>query len=194
MTMDRIDEDQFVSCFGPGNCFSPRKQEAIEVIAAKKIYRDADGFPAIPTTCYLVALRGAGSSVPVGDKKISTAVRTNLFSIVKSIDVNGVNDPEMIRLILPEGTNPLSELPSEGGEKQNDPKSPWRMDVRQGRNKNVSGVAAYIRPRFNTWGFKLRMNIDLTSMDGLTIEHVYKLVRIASRYWSQSGRRAHPAP
>jgi hypothetical protein len=162
-----------------------REQKLLEEIAEEKIYRDTEGFPAYPYEGFFAALREAGRDIVVtrGRKGRNAAkitathwvLKTNLSSIQRKIVVDGHENPEMIRLVLPEGTDPTSKLPSDGGEKGNDPKSPWRVDMRQ------SGTSRIVRARFDAWGFRLRIVVDLAAMEGLTIEHIYKLVERAGR-------------
>jgi hypothetical protein len=184
LLMDMFEQHAMIAALQRRDRQPARVQEALEVLAAEKIYRDNDGYPVMPFTSWFAMLRDAGYKIQVGGKtnKITSAGKTNLPAILDGIEVDGVEDPEHIRLVFPEGTDPLSTLPCRGGERQNDPKSPWCIDVRQGRNNNNGGTATcIIRPRFDTWGFRMRMRVNLTGMESITLNHLYKLVEIAGR-------------
>lgn len=153
----------------------PRVDEALEVIAAEKIYRNAKGHPVVPVECLLACLREAGRTIKVGKEKISYAEKSAVYSIfteITSPDADGESD--LIPLIFPADADPLLTVPSHGGDKANDPRSPWRMDIRRGMMNNGGKKVAncLIRPRFNTWGFRLSVSVDLTAMESLTKEHI----------------------
>jgi hypothetical protein len=143
-------------------------------VANQKIYRDEEKYPSIPTRMFYAALREAGRQVKIGKReRLSTATRSKLDSVLVGIESNGLEEPEFIRLVLPEGTDPLCEFPKG----QNGQNSPWVLDVR-GKKSGPQ----LIRPRFDIWGFQLKMFIDLMGLtEKVSIDDIHKLVRLAGR-------------
>jgi hypothetical protein len=61
-----------------------------------------------------------------------------------------------------------------------DNESPWRVDVKRGVGN--TGIAnAIVRPCFEEWGFKVTIEVDYTSLDGLTTEHIQQLFERAGK-------------
>lgn len=115
------------------------KDRPFEEVANERIYRnDANqmGFPAINL---ISALKHAGRNIKNGKKGISTATTTTMFSFLEFPD----------EFIAFDGIDEKGEIP-------------WRVDKRRGVMKNgaASVAVAIIRPKFDKWGFTVKVNLN----------------------------------
>jgi hypothetical protein len=135
---------------------SATKAEGPKEEAARKVY-EHDGQPVIPAENLMACLIAAGCFVRLDAKRqLSTAKATLLPGILSLLDfVLPLSDPT---------TGQTSE---------------WEADVRQGRNPNGGEAVAICRPRFDTWGFTVRSEIDTTQIG----ENVIRSL------WDMAGKR-----
>lgn len=134
-------------------------ESPLDVMAAKKLYRDSDGTIGLPTECLFACLRGGGRKVKVGKGSISTAKTTELPSILTI-------EETFIKLVIPGG---------------GDPETSWKEDLRRGIMQNGANRVAVgiVRPKFEKWGFTVNVTVDYTGMEGLTETHIQRLFEIA---------------
>lgn len=122
-----------------GNRARVDKDRLPEDIAKDRIYRDNEGKMAIPMINLIGALKHAGRAVKHGKKAISTATTTTLFSFLEFPD----------EFIYFDGADENGEIS-------------WRPDKRRGVMKNGASQVAVciVRPRFDQWGFTIKVNLD----------------------------------
>lgn len=161
LLMDPASRDFVENVLIRGERAAPVRDMPLVDMASKKIYRGPDGKIGIPVECLLGCLRSAGRKIKVGKGAISTAKTTELFSFLTI-------EESFLPLLDPETMRPL---PEEGS---------WVEDTRRGMMHNAGKDTAVgiVRPKFERWAFKCTLNVDYSGMDGLTEDHVRKLVEI----------------
>jgi hypothetical protein len=114
------------------------KDRPISDVAAERIYRNLEGQMGFPAINLIGALKLAGRKIKNGKKGISTATTTELFSYFE----------------FPEEFITFDDLDDKGG-------IPWRTDKRRGvmRNGASSVAVGIIRPRFDNWGFTVKVGL-----------------------------------
>ncbi|MCE9586177.1 hypothetical protein K8R04_02565 [Candidatus Uhrbacteria bacterium] len=175
LLMDQFEQGEMVAALVHGQRNPADKESLLEARCPKKIYRDKDGNPALRADHLLACLRAAGRSIKIGKEgKISTASETKLFAF---LELELENEDLTIPLVFPEGLDARSQKPSEGAESKDnlDASSPWKVDVRRGVGEATGIANALVRPRFDKWGFSVRITVDYTAIEGLTETHVKQL-------------------
>lgn len=133
-----------------GTVKTPREE------AEKKVYTHG-GAPILPAENLMSCLIAAGSFVRLDAKRqMSTAKSTLLPGFMSLMD-------HTLALIDP----------------QTDKAAKWEADVRQGRNPNGGEAVAICRPRFDSWGFSCRIDIDTSEIGENAIRNL----------WDIAGRR-----
>ena len=128
------------------------KDRLIEDAAAERMYRDEKGQMGFPAINLISALKYAGRSVKNGKKAVSTATSTTLFSFLE----------------FPNEFIPFDGLDEKG-------EIPWKTDKRRGVMKNgASSVAVgIVRPRFNNWGFTVKVNLNEKLIREETVKELF---------------------
>lgn len=107
--------------------------------AAPKVYTDADGSPYIPTENLLSCLIAAGQFVRLdGKRQVSNAKSTSLPAFLSLEDKT-----------LPLFIHGADTVPA------------WEVDMRPGRNPNGGEAVCLVRPRFDSWAFRVTVSVDL---------------------------------
>lgn len=143
----------------------PKTDVPLEDLASKKLCLGPNGEFGIPTQYLFSALVEAGRQVIFEKKtKISTAkssMLANLLDIVPEL-VNEAGD----------GFIPFKE------QKGADGKLPWVVDMRRGVLAANQAAVAIIRPKFPTWSFDVKVNVNL---DAVAIEKIEDLFKVAGQ-------------
>lgn len=123
-------------------------------VAESRLYRDETGKLVIPTANLFAAIVEAGRKVKSGKSQISTATTTTVPSFLNIIGQN---------MVFTNGDG--------------DGKAPeWVVDKRRGCLPKDGTAVCLIRPRFEKWGFKVRIEVDETVVG---LDTVAKLLQIA---------------
>jgi len=122
--------------------------------AEGKLYLSREGKIGIPVVNMLSCMREAGRKIKVGGKEqISTAATTQMYGIlsIESDFLEFEGEPEAV------------------------------IDVRRGvmHNAGKDTTVGIVRPMFRDWSFTFKMTVDYLAMEGLTFEHIQKLLQIA---------------
>jgi len=135
MMMDKIDE----ASLRPGNGLPNRADDKDpRVIAERKIYRDDEGNPTVPTSNFLRCLIDAGKWFKIGRKQVTT------------------KDSSIVTACV--GIDPVPFLPLTF-------RDPWEVDTRPIRM--LTGIRLSDRPMFHDWSlaFTLTLEDDLMGMN-----------------------------
>jgi hypothetical protein len=109
--------------------------------ADAKVHRMPNGEPHIPVHMLMACLVGAGQFVRLdGKRQVSTAKSSVL--------------PGMLTI----QSSYLPLITAKGAV------AAWEVDVAQGRNPNGGEAVCIVRPRFDDWGFDLRLAVDQEQM------------------------------
>lgn len=135
---------------GVGQTLTPRQECEPKVHSHGKT-------PVIPAENLMSCLIGAGVFVRLdGKRQISTAKATLLPGMLNLLDLYA-------ELLDPKTNQPAI----------------WEADVRLGRNPNGGEAVAICRPRFDSWGFTVRCDIDTDEIGENTIRQL----------WDYAGKR-----
>lgn len=127
-----------------GQTRTPREEAESKVYTHGKV-------PVLPGENFMSCLIAAGAFCRLdGKRQISTAKSTLLPGLMSLLT-------PVISLVLPDN----SEAPAT-----------WEPDVRQGRNPNGGEAVAICRPRFDTWAFDFKIDIDTNDIGENTIREL----------------------
>jgi hypothetical protein len=134
-----------------GSTTTPRQD------ATPKVYVDKDGKPVWPGENLMSCLIAAGVFVRLDAKRqVSTGKGTLLPGLMSLLDF-------VLPLVDPDSDKPVT----------------WEPDVRKGTNPNGNEAVCIVRPRFDRWAFRCRIEIDDAEIGENTIRNL----------WDMAGKR-----
>jgi hypothetical protein len=169
LLMDRFDAELWGRRCHP----KPEHRSAAKTLVERcqnKIYRDAEGCPILKVEHLMACLRSAGNSFRAEYARGRAYTDIKLRSFLEI-------DSDEIRLQFASEIDPRSVLPNTAceGVDQFDPASPWKVDVRRGVGEATGIANVLVQPRFDKWGFTVRITVDYAAVEGLTETRVKQL-------------------
>jgi hypothetical protein len=131
---------------------------SLEEEAAKHVHYDADGRACIPKMMLLATLMNAGVFIRLDQKRQLSTKESSLL-------------PGL--LFLEDESYPLL-LPGDGDEATWG-YSPWRYEVRQGRNPNGGEAVCIVRPLFEVWAISFIATLDIDELPEDTFLRLFTL-------------------
>jgi hypothetical protein len=130
-----------------GHTSTPRQD------AEPKVYSTHDGKPMIPGENLMSCLIAGGVFVRLDAKRqVSTGKGTLLPGLMSMLDF-------VLPLVDPDTDKPVK----------------WEPDVRKGTNPNGNEAVCIVRPRFDRWAFRCRIEIDDSEIGENTIRNLWDL-------------------
>lgn len=131
------------------------KDRPRQEVAAEKIYRNGSRI-GIPAENLFACLVEAGRQVDLKARmKISTKESTQLPSFLEMEDLFLAFEVE--------------------GDESYDAEMSWETDMRRGRLPKDGTMVAIVRPRFNRWGFRIRITIDTSIINTNKVRMLFDL-------------------
>lgn len=141
LLMNRVSEEVLLSLDDKSNkaAKSAPKRGTPRERCEEKVHKDGHGRPCIGSDAMLASLRNYGRFVRLdGKRQVSTATSTVLPSFLSLQDLHlPLFDPDNL-------LNPVV----------------WEVDMRRGTNPNGGEMVCIVRPRFDRWGFGMRLAFD----------------------------------
>jgi len=131
---------------------------SLEDEAARHVHVNGDGMPCVPSTMLMAALISAGVFIRLDQKR---QLSTRDSSLLPGL------------LLLEADSYPML-MPGDG-EEATWGYSPWRYDVRQGRNPNGGEAVCIVRPLFERWAITFTATIDTTELAEDTFLRLFTL-------------------
>jgi len=131
---------------------------SLEDEAAAHVHRDGDGRPCVPKPMLMGALMNAGVFIRLDQKRQLSTKESSLLPGLMFIE------GESFPLLKPGD-----------GEEATWGYSPWRFDVRQGRNPNGGEAVCIVRPLFETWAISFTALLDTDELAEDTFLRLFTL-------------------
>lgn len=131
---------------------------SLEDEAARHVHLDGDGHPCVPKTMLMATLINAGVFIRLDQKRQLSTKDSSLLPGLMYLE------GESYPLLMP-GTGAESTWGF----------SPWRYEVRQGRNPNGGEAVCIVRPLFEKWAITFTALLDTEELSEDTFRRLFDL-------------------
>lgn len=159
LLMDCFPEEEVEKVLIRGDRPPPIKDMPLNKMAERKLYLDPDGVIALPSQNVFACLRDAGRLVAYEGKgkKLVTTGQDTILPLLMTLLCG-----EFVPIVDPETGKQAS----------------WVHDLKVGRLPQSKVANGVVRPKFENWGFQLKIMVDTNET---TVETIQALFRIAGR-------------